>query len=75
MKLVTLTCDMRPWRANDRVPLPGDLADRLVASGEAVNPEPFGPQPEPATALGRVAEKVREKLTLPRGTYKAKGFS
>lgn len=42
MKTVEFTTDMRPWRAGDRVPLPDDVADRLVASEEAKEPRPFG---------------------------------
>ena len=46
MKTVELTCDMRPWRHGDNVPLPDDMADRLVAAGEAKNPRPW-PSREP----------------------------
>lgn len=41
MRAVTMTKDMRPWRAGDRVPLPDDVADRLVSSGDARDPAPW----------------------------------
>ncbi len=43
MKLIELTTDLRPWRRGDNVPLPDELADKLVASGEGINPRPFTP--------------------------------
>lgn len=41
MKTVDLTTDISPWRKGDSVPLPDDVADRLVKSGEAENIRPF----------------------------------
>lgn len=61
MKTVDLTCDMRPWRAGDAIHLEDELADRLVATGEAENPRPFPPGSEPRR--GRP----------PKGTYLTKG--
>jgi hypothetical protein len=53
MKQVTLTRDMRPWHAGATPIVPDDLADRLVAAGDARDPRPFPPPPEgPALAQG-----------------------
>ena len=38
MKLVRLTKDLKPWHAGDDKLLDDELADRLLASGEAENP-------------------------------------
>ena len=38
MKLVRLSRDMAPWHAGDDKLLADELADRLLASGEADNP-------------------------------------
>lgn len=73
MKTVTFTRDMRPWRKGDAVPVPDELADKLVASGEAENPQPFPPGSEPAKPT--VVERVKGTLRLPPGRYKTKGFS
>lgn len=77
MTSVTFTRDLRPWRENDRVPVPSELAETLVASGEARDPEPFPPGSEPAKKT--VVERVTETLRLPAGRYKtkdrAKGFT
>lgn len=35
MKLVTMTRDMRPFQANHDALLPDDVADRLIAAGDA----------------------------------------
>ncbi|PWC96961.1 hypothetical protein TSO5_05890 [Azospirillum sp. TSO5] len=48
MQTVTFTRDMRPWREGDSVPLPDDVADALVANGEAKDARPF---PETATPV------------------------
>ncbi len=44
MKIVTLTRDMRPWRAGDRPVIPDAVAERLVANGDATDPRPFPPE-------------------------------
>ena len=49
MKLIELTTDLRPWRRGDNVPVPDDMADSLVASGEAINPRSYLPR-EPSIA-------------------------
>ena len=49
MKLIELTTDLRPWRRGDNVPVPDDMADSLVASGEAINSRPYLPR-EPSIA-------------------------
>lgn len=33
MKAIRFTRDMRPWRAGDVVPLPGDIIGKLVLDG------------------------------------------
>ena len=50
MKLVELTTDLRPWRRGDNVPVPDEMAERLLASGEAVNPRPWRGAREPQIA-------------------------
>lgn len=67
MKTVEFTKDMRPRRRGDNVPLPDEVADRLVASGEAINPRPF-PENAPATEAPK-----KSRFSLPgRGTYQTK---
>jgi hypothetical protein len=91
MKLVTLTKDLRPWRKNDRVPVPDALADKLVAEGDAVNPEPFTaaharpgaevnskPRPSlPERAVRRVRETLRltPKPAEPSAPIKTRGIT
>jgi hypothetical protein len=68
MKTVEFTTDIRPWQRGAKVALPDDVAARLVASGEAVNPQPF-------TAAEVEAEdpQKKPKLGLPeRGKYQTK---
>ena len=36
MRIVTMTKDMRPWQAGHDVALPDDIAERLMASGDAI---------------------------------------
>lgn len=57
MQTVTLTRDLRPWRAGDSVPLADDVAQKLVDAGEATNPRPFpeGAKPEAAKAPSRLS--------------------
>ncbi|MDO1582425.1 hypothetical protein [Rhizobium oryzicola] len=43
MKTVTLTQDLRPWRAGDDVHLEDVVAQQLVDNGEAENLRPFAP--------------------------------
>lgn len=49
MKLIKLTTDLRPWRRGDDIPVPDDMADKLVASGDAIDPRPY-PAREPGIA-------------------------
>ena len=80
MKFVTLTKDLRPWRANDRVPVPDALADELVALGDAKDPEWFTPDvglplptkktPTVERVLGAVKEGIKGTLRLPTRTDK-----
>ena len=70
-KLVEFTTDLRPWRKGDNVPVPDDLADRLVASGEAVNPRPF-PTPEPSIADREIVRPPFQPETKPRKRYLTK---
>jgi len=73
MKWVTLTRDMKPWRENDRVPVPDELADSLVAEGAGKNLGSF-PDDGPIEDKPTVTEKVREVLHLPpKGKLKIKG--
>jgi hypothetical protein len=45
MKLVTLTTDMRGWGRGDNALLPDEVADKLVANGEATNPRRWPAEP------------------------------
>lgn len=62
MRIVTITRDMRPYRAGQDAVLPDDLADKLLKSGEAKDPRPF-PPPDVAPA------KPVGTLTLPKSKY------
>lgn len=46
MFTVTLTQDVRPWRAGDDVHLPETVAKTLIDTGEAKDMRPFKPTPE-----------------------------
>lgn len=72
MKLVTFTCDMRPWPANHQAAVPDAVAERLLAEGKVKDVRPF---PAAATAVkGREAEApARPVLSLGRRAIKAKG--
>jgi hypothetical protein len=35
MKRVVLTRDLKPWQANHTTALPDDVADKMIAAGEA----------------------------------------
>lgn len=75
MRAVTMTKDMRPWRAGDRVPLPDDVADRLVSSGEASDP---GPWPGSGAPFAETADARPDRAELPaqrspRQRYQTKG--
>lgn len=68
MRLVTFTCDMKPWSCGQDVVLPDEVAARLVASGEATNPRPYPPpdvRPSESKALPR--RGPRGYLTRARG--------
>lgn len=52
MKTVTLTQDLRPWRAGDDVHLEDEVAARLVASGEAENLRAFRPAKQRSMQAG-----------------------
>ncbi|HBF30854.1 hypothetical protein [Rhizobium sp.] len=43
MKTVTLTKDLRPWRAGDDIHVEDDVAKSLIASKEAKSMRPFSP--------------------------------
>lgn len=66
MKTVDLTRDLRPWRQGDSVPLPDDLADRLVASGEARNPRPWPPREPSLASLPMLTTPLRPAEAAPR---------
>ena len=50
MKLVTMTTDLKPFHRGQHVPLPDEVADGLLARGEAINPRPFRGAVEPQIA-------------------------
>jgi hypothetical protein len=50
MKLVEMRVDLKPYHRGKHVPLPDEIADRLVTSGEAVNPRPWRGAREPEIA-------------------------
>jgi len=60
VKIVTITRDMRPYRAGTDYPFPDDVADKLVADGDAKNPRPFPSARRPPNKR-------------PKGTYLTKG--
>jgi hypothetical protein len=70
MKLIQLTTDLRPWRRGDDVPVPDDLADKLVASGEAINPRPY-PAPHPLADQPMMTTPLRPEAK-PRRRYVTK---
>ncbi len=72
MKLVTLTRDLRPWRENDRVPVPDKLADELVETGDARDPEVFHSLDDNPSVAERVKNTLRETLRLPPGRYRTR---
>lgn len=75
MRAVTMTKDMRPWRAGDRIPLPDDVADRLVASGDASDPSPWPGDGAPFTEMVGVRPD-RAELPAQRSSrqrYQTKG--
>lgn len=61
MKTVTLTRDLRPWRSGDSVPLPDEMAARLVEAGEAENPRPFPEGSAPSKPAGRQIFRTKGK--------------
>lgn len=52
MKTVTLTQDLRPWRAGDEIHIEDDVAARLIENGEAKNPKPFRPAKQRSMQAG-----------------------
>ncbi len=56
MKTVTMNRALRPFGAGDVALLPDDLADQLVASGDARDPAPYPPGSEPDKRS--IAEKI-----------------
>lgn len=69
MKIVRLVQDMRPsGRAGEDIVIPDDMATKLIASKEAVDPRPF-PPPDvaPTVPVGIVARPRRNYLTRKRG--------
>lgn len=72
MKLIELTTDLRPWRRGDNVPVPDALADKLVESGEAINPRPF-PAREPSIVdLEIMKPPLPPESSKPRRRYLTK---
>lgn len=61
MQFVTLTQNVAPWQANERVCVPDEAARILISNGEARDPEPF-----PATAPALV-QTVMEPEPAKRG--------
>lgn len=43
MRVVTMTRDLRPWRAGEDAFLPDEVAARLIESGDAKHMRPFPP--------------------------------
>jgi hypothetical protein len=71
MRVVTITRDMKPYRAGQDAVLPDEVAAKLIASGAASNPRPF-PPPDVAPAIP-VDGKPILKLARPYFTRKKKG--
>jgi hypothetical protein len=71
MKLIELTTDLRPWRRGDNVPVPDELADKLVESGEAINPRPYPPK-EPGIADRDIMRPPLQPSEKPRRRYLTK---
>lgn len=63
MRVVKMTKSMRPYGAGDSAALPDDLAEKLIAAGEAEDSGPF-PPPD-------VAPRVAVAAPLPphKGRY------
>ncbi len=59
MKIVTFTRDMRPYQAGHEAYLPDDVADRLVAAGDATDPRVFPPRPEIQVRVQAADERPR----------------
>ncbi len=53
-----MTRDMRPYRQNDTAVLPDDVADSLVANGDAQNPAAW---PEAASLTPPPAKRLKTK--------------
>jgi hypothetical protein len=58
MKIVTLTRDMRPWRAGDRPVVPDVLAEALITAGDAKDPQSFP-----------LADVAGPEIRPPKGRY------
>lgn len=59
MKHVTLTRDLRPWRAGDKALVPDDIAEGMMARGEASEAEPWPPSAAPPAPKQRFRTKER----------------
>ena len=57
MRIVTLTRNMRPWSSGQDAVLPDELAEKLIADGDAKNPRPF---PPPDVAPAQKVEAVMQ---------------
>lgn len=66
MYSVTLTNDVRPWRAGDTVHVPEGAADALINSGDGKDKRPFRPD-------GQVYEDRTMTAGDGRKGYKTKG--
>jgi hypothetical protein len=71
-RLVTMTRDLRPWRAGQDAVVPAAKAAELIENGDAENPRPY-PPPDvaPAVAVGDepppVLRRPRPYFTRKRG--------
>lgn len=69
MKMVTLTRDMKPWRAGESYAVPDEMAQRLVKSGEAKDERTF-PPPDVSPPT-QTASPLQPKTYMTRADRKA----
>ena len=65
MAMVTLTKDMMPWGCNERIAVPGELADSLVREGSAKDKGPFPPEAEGVQSFARQTTQIADRVTKP----------
>ena len=68
MKIVRMTCDMRPWSKGQDAVLPDDVAKRLIDNKEAEDSRPYPPPDvKPQVPVGSIKPPKTRYLTRKRG--------